>query len=803
MSTSAWTGAVNSDWADADNWSPGAGSEIAITGSNSFTQTDGSTTVAGLLVAGNEAMSAYTLTDLGVEAGNTENSSFAYGINSAGQVVGVSSVYATLWSGDSAIDLGGLSGSIGGQAQAINNLGQVVGESNFAGGGSVATLRSGSGTTDLGVLSGYTNSFAYGVNDAGEVVGRSDGPVSGGFTETATLRSGRQVINLGGLPGKVGSYADAINNAGQVVGASGSSSDESHATLWNKGIATDLGVLPGDTGSVADAINNSGQAVGFSVTNGGAVDNATLWSGGAIIRLGALPGSIGSIARAINDGGQVVGQSANGGGGLNYWHAILWSGGNTIDLNSIPISDSAGWILNNATAINDRGQIAGYGINPSGQYDAFLLTPVSQEDLWNGTGGWNLDAATDWSLGSAPTSAIPAEIETGSATISTSGAAGLLTIDSGATLNLDDGTALSVSDLLYNAGTWSLGGGDTATIGGTLINSNHLHIGNVALSASDEVTAAAVDNTGLIELMGSSANQALLNVSGSAGFGTAGVLSGHVRLVGDSAVEFASGEITSLAANAGLHLNGSDAFIEDSKALGSNSALMGLASIGAGAVLGLHNEATVSTTASLVNDGRIRLDIVDGDGGSSLTVAETLTNSGILRIGNTTLSASDKVTAASLENKGRIYLTGAGTNLAALDVSGATTNNGSISIAHDTEELAGAVGGKGSFSLSNANLLFESSVSGGQRITETGADSLILDKAQSFAATIRGFGTHAANFLLSRTRFNFVENSGGTGGTLTLHDGSLTANIRMAGHYSNSDFSLVADSGTGALVKFV
>ena len=56
---------------------------------------------------------------------------------------------------------------------------------------------------------------------------------------------------------------------------------------------------------------------------------------------------------------------------------------------------------------------------------------------------------------------------------------------------------------------------------------------------------------------------------------------------------------------------------------------------------------------------------------------------------------------------------------------------------------------------------------------------------------------------MSGTTFNFVENSGGTGGTLTLHDGSLTANILMTGDYSNSNFTLAPDSGTGTLVKFV
>ena len=40
------------------------------------------------------------------------------------------------------------------------------------------------------------------------------------------------------------------------------------------------------------------------------------------------------------------------------------------------------------------------------------------------------------------------------------------------------------------------------------------------------MTAASLDNTGSIYLTGSSANQALLDVTGSAGFGTAEVLSG-------------------------------------------------------------------------------------------------------------------------------------------------------------------------------------------------------------------------------------------------------------------------------------
>jgi hypothetical protein len=142
-------------------------------------------------------------------------------------------------------------------------------------------------------------------------------------------------------------------------------------------------------------------------------------------------------------------------------------------------------------------------------------------------------------------------------------------------------------------------------------------------------------------------------------------------------------------------------------------------------------------------------------------------------------------------------------------VLGATTNNGSISIASDTEELAGAVVGAGSINLKNAHLQFDSSVSAGQTITETGADALTLNEAQSFAATISGFGIgdtiDATNFLAPpATTLNFVENSAMTGGTLTLTDTrlSLTANIQMTGDYSKSSFTLAPDSGTGTLVKF-
>jgi hypothetical protein len=402
-------------------------------------------------------------------------------------------------------------------------------------------------------------------------------------------------------------------------------------------------------------------------------------------------------------------------------------------------------------------------------------------------------------------------VEDSTALGSNSALTGLADVASGALLDLESNASLSIAGKLVNNGDVALNvkypvGGASLALGGALINNNSLDIGASSLLSSSKVSAPALVNRGSINLAGgSAAHTALVDVTtGGAGFGTAGTLSGSVTLNSYSAIEFLSGQINTIGAFSTLSLVGASAFVEDSTALGSNSALNGLADV-AGSLNLIHG-AAVSTTGALVNDGTVGLDADFGDqGGSSLTVAKTLTNTGNLNIGNLGLSSSDSVTANSFVNRGTVDLSG---KSAALKVSGTTTNNGSISIASDTETLAGAVGGAGAFSLNYASLQFDSSVSAGQAIAEFGASALILKQAQSFAATISGFGAgadtiDATNFLLSGTTVSFVENSARTGGILTLQDGSLTANILMTGQYANANFSLAPDSGTGTLVKFV
>ena len=332
------------------------------------------------------------------------------------------------------------------------------------------------------------------------------------------------------------------------------------------------------------------------------------------------------------------------------------------------------------------------------------------KSTWTGTVSSDWADADNWSPAVVPGASSAVTIASGRAVASASiGTVNSIT-DSYA-LAFESAGTNTVATFLDDTGHLKVDanggeGGTILNIVGTLTNSGHLHIGNATLSASDEVTAAALNNTGKVYLRGFHANQALLEVTSRAGFGAAGVLNGSVALSGDSAIEFASGAITSLAAEAQLSLNGNDAFIEDSTALGSNSALTRLASIGSEARLLLGDGASVSTTGALTNSGFLEVYSAD----ASLSVAKGLTNSGSLDVENYGVASSpsvNSVTAGSFVNSGTVILSGNTNNSATLNVSGALTNNGSISITDDIEELAGAVGGTGSFTLYGAKLQFE------------------------------------------------------------------------------------------------
>jgi uncharacterized membrane protein len=101
-----------------------------------------------------------------------------------------------------------------------------------------------------------------------------------------------------------------------------------------------------------------------------------VWSGGVVHDLGLLDGVHPTAAYGVNDCGTAVGD-ATVDIASNRIVAVVWQNGVGRDLNQM-IPGAFDWNLVTARAINNRGEIVGYGVRSgfSGQR-AFLLRPVS------------------------------------------------------------------------------------------------------------------------------------------------------------------------------------------------------------------------------------------------------------------------------------------------------------------------------------------------------------------------------------------------------------------------------------------
>jgi hypothetical protein len=161
-------------------------------------------------------------------------------------------------------------------------------------------------------------------------------------------------------------------------------------------------------------------------------------------------------------------------------------------------------------------------------------------------------------------------------------------------------------------------------------------------------------------------------------------LTGTYELIGDTLLSFGSGGITAIGYGALLDLDdrcGGNARVALAGSTTSNSALTGLTRNDGS--LYLREGDSLTTNVSLANTGNIYLDDQGGQGGSTLTIGGTLTNTNYIQIGsgNNSLSAMTTLSAAGLTNIGTINLYGSAGATAMLTISGPVANSGNVFLA--------------------------------------------------------------------------------------------------------------------------
>jgi probable HAF family extracellular repeat protein len=344
----------------------------------------------------------YSLEILGA-LGNTFDSE-AHGLNNRGSVAGQSFLsgnevlHAFFWQKEVMTDLG----TLGGPDSFVNVANHTVNERNVVAGFSETSEQDPNSENfcnpffanglvclgfawESGVMTplptlGGTNGQALGINNRGQIIGLAEGPNTDSCSPFALevkpviWRNGQveQVLpQLGGTA----AYANAINDNGDAVGQSGCVATNTFlAVLWRHGRPINLGGLGGIFGNLAFDVNNKDQVVGVSDLPGDTIHHGYLWQNGVMTDLGNLPGLPTSVANGINNQSQIVGFSQDANGDDNTAVAVLWENGSILDLNTV-IPPGSPLFLMEAVAINDGGEIAGWGQLADGSIRPFLLIP--------------------------------------------------------------------------------------------------------------------------------------------------------------------------------------------------------------------------------------------------------------------------------------------------------------------------------------------------------------------------------------------------------------------------------------------
>jgi hypothetical protein len=237
-------------------------------------------------------------------------------------------------------------------------------------------------------------------------------------------------------------------------------------------------------------------------------------------------------------------------------------------------------------------------------------------------------------------------------------------------------------------------------------------------------------------------------------------------------MEYASGQIATIASGVTLSLNGAQSRVVDAADTTTNSALTGLSENDGS--LDLLNGNSIAAAADVLNAGFIGLDpdAFSNEGGSGFGVAGKLTNSGHIQVGQTTptLSATATLSAGTMANSGSIGLYGNGANAALLTVNGTASSSGTITIgsggtlqASTFAESGGLVNVTGLLSASTVSLTGGVlSLAGG--VVQTGTVFVGAGATLSGAGTIEAALSDATTVLASGGTLDIAGAVSGGGG---------------------------------------
>jgi probable HAF family extracellular repeat protein len=259
---------------------------------------------------------------------------------------------------------------------AINDRGQIVGNSVTASGVIHAFIWQHGRLRDLGTLFGK-ETRAVAINDRGQVVGYSNTGVNddGHAMAHAFLWQQGHMKDLGTLGGDY-SYPSALNDRGQVIGWSGTvigASGDFDPFLWQDGRMADLGPRQADSAPID--INNAGQVVGAV----GLV--AVLWEHGRRVTVAKPKSDSGNAAAVlINDRGEVVVKSFHA-SSAHKLSGLVWHDG---ILTTLPTTRADAF--SGVTAINSAGAIVGTCMTPNGRARPCLWADGTIHDLGTRSG---------------------------------------------------------------------------------------------------------------------------------------------------------------------------------------------------------------------------------------------------------------------------------------------------------------------------------------------------------------------------------------------------------------------------------